>query len=200
MAWRRPGNKPWSEPMTVRLLMHISVTWPQWVKSSAAREKWISLKKSFLMFLIIYYIWINNGIIILYQYMLMTDFLFCTLTFLKLNVRNIGNNRVICFERLRLLYIYMLRWSWGRLSFIIRIPIMVRSHLYIESALWSYGGQCCLVDDKQIFEKRACYPGGHYKDYSTGALSLTPYVLNFAKRTKTYIYFLCHPSTLTWHS
>ena len=33
MAWRRPGDKPLSEPMLVRLLMHICVTWPQWVKA-----------------------------------------------------------------------------------------------------------------------------------------------------------------------
>ena len=33
MAWRRPGNKPLSELMMVRLLMHICVTWPQWVNS-----------------------------------------------------------------------------------------------------------------------------------------------------------------------
>ena len=34
MAWRRPGDKPLSEPMMVRSLMHICVTRPQWVKSS----------------------------------------------------------------------------------------------------------------------------------------------------------------------
>ena len=28
MAWRRPGDKPLSEPMMVRLSMHICVTWP----------------------------------------------------------------------------------------------------------------------------------------------------------------------------
>ena len=33
MAWRRPGDKPLSEPMMVSLLTHISVTRPQWVKS-----------------------------------------------------------------------------------------------------------------------------------------------------------------------
>ena len=32
MAWRRPGNKPLSEPMMVRLPTHICVTRPQWVK------------------------------------------------------------------------------------------------------------------------------------------------------------------------
>ena len=32
MAWRRPGDKPFSEPMMVSLLMHICVTLPQWVK------------------------------------------------------------------------------------------------------------------------------------------------------------------------
>ena len=31
MAWRRPGDKPLSEPMLVRLLTHICVTRPQWV-------------------------------------------------------------------------------------------------------------------------------------------------------------------------
>ena len=31
MAWRRPGNKPLSEPMMVGLTTHICVTQPQWV-------------------------------------------------------------------------------------------------------------------------------------------------------------------------
>ena len=31
MAWRQPGDKPLSEPMTVRLKMYIYVTRPQWV-------------------------------------------------------------------------------------------------------------------------------------------------------------------------
>ena len=33
MAWRRPGDKPLSEPMMVSLLTHMCVTRPQWVKS-----------------------------------------------------------------------------------------------------------------------------------------------------------------------
>ena len=32
MAWRRPGDKPLSEPMLVSLLTHICFTLPQWVK------------------------------------------------------------------------------------------------------------------------------------------------------------------------
>ena len=34
MAWRRPGDKPLSGPMMVRLPAHICVTRPQWVKDS----------------------------------------------------------------------------------------------------------------------------------------------------------------------
>ena len=34
MAWRRPGDKPLSEPMMVSLPMHICVTQPQWVMDS----------------------------------------------------------------------------------------------------------------------------------------------------------------------
>ena len=33
MAWRRPGDKPLSEPMVVSLLTHICVTRPQWVNT-----------------------------------------------------------------------------------------------------------------------------------------------------------------------
>ena len=33
MAWRRPGDKPLSEPMMVSLLTHICVTRPQWVNT-----------------------------------------------------------------------------------------------------------------------------------------------------------------------
>ena len=34
MAWRRPGDKPLSEPMMINLLTHICVTRPQWVNIS----------------------------------------------------------------------------------------------------------------------------------------------------------------------
>ena len=34
MAWRRPGNKPLSEPMMDSLSLHICVTRPQWVKKN----------------------------------------------------------------------------------------------------------------------------------------------------------------------
>ena len=37
MAWRRPGDKPLSEPMMVSLPTHICVTRPQWVKSPLTR-------------------------------------------------------------------------------------------------------------------------------------------------------------------
>ena len=33
MAWRRPSDKPLSEPVVVSLQMHISVGRPQWVNS-----------------------------------------------------------------------------------------------------------------------------------------------------------------------
>ena len=34
MAWRRPGDKPLSEPMMVSSLTHICVTRPQWVEEN----------------------------------------------------------------------------------------------------------------------------------------------------------------------
>ena len=45
MAWRRPGDKPLSEPMLVRSLTHICVTQPRWVKmvnkcKYSYRQKW----------------------------------------------------------------------------------------------------------------------------------------------------------------
>ena len=49
MAWRRPGDKPLSEPMMVSLLSHICVTRPQWVKDTLWGEttgnQWIPLTK-----------------------------------------------------------------------------------------------------------------------------------------------------------
>ena len=38
MAWRRPGDKPLSEPMMVSLLTHICVTRPQWVNSFQGKD------------------------------------------------------------------------------------------------------------------------------------------------------------------
>ena len=37
MAWRRPGDKPLSEPMMDSLLTHICVTRPQWVMKNATK-------------------------------------------------------------------------------------------------------------------------------------------------------------------
>ena len=39
-AWRRPGDKPLSEPMMVSLLTHICVTRPQWVKYVVLICRW----------------------------------------------------------------------------------------------------------------------------------------------------------------
>ena len=44
MAWRRPGDKPLSEPMMVSLLTHICVTRPQWVKVSTKCRPQASLQ------------------------------------------------------------------------------------------------------------------------------------------------------------
>ena len=43
MAWRRPGDKPLSEPMMVSLLTHICVTRPQWVKMRYFNANFIEL-------------------------------------------------------------------------------------------------------------------------------------------------------------
>ena len=40
MAWRRPGDKPLSEPMMVNLPTHICVTRPQWVKMGNHNAWW----------------------------------------------------------------------------------------------------------------------------------------------------------------
>ena len=40
MAWCRPGDKPLSGPMMVRLPTHICVTRPQWVKHDDTWYKW----------------------------------------------------------------------------------------------------------------------------------------------------------------
>ena len=44
MAWRRPGDKPLSEPMMVSLLTHICVTRPQWVNTLGHNEMVIFLQ------------------------------------------------------------------------------------------------------------------------------------------------------------
>ena len=41
MAWRRPGDKPLSEPMMVRLSTHICVTRPQWVNITKTARMWV---------------------------------------------------------------------------------------------------------------------------------------------------------------
>ena len=56
MAWRRPGDKPLSEPMMVNLPTHICVSRPQWVKSllcSATGSDFITFFSIFL--------WLNRS-------------------------------------------------------------------------------------------------------------------------------------------
>ena len=54
MAWRRPGDKPLSEPIMVSLLTHICVTRPQWVKLKSLETSFVhninSFVKSFWIF------------------------------------------------------------------------------------------------------------------------------------------------------
>ena len=40
MAWRRPGDKPLSEPMMASLLTHICITRPQWVNMWVVMTSW----------------------------------------------------------------------------------------------------------------------------------------------------------------
>ena len=52
MAWRRPGDKPLSEPMMVSLLTHICVTRPQWVKAWSRCHKdhhWLKFHRSLFL-------------------------------------------------------------------------------------------------------------------------------------------------------
>ena len=52
MAWRRPGDKPLSEPMMVSLLTHICVNRPHWVQQInyglqlSERHRWVICRKS----------------------------------------------------------------------------------------------------------------------------------------------------------
>ena len=55
MAWRRPGDKPLSEPMMVRLLTHICVTRPQCVNTRLAKPP-LKFQWEFTLFLS----WINS--------------------------------------------------------------------------------------------------------------------------------------------
>ena len=45
MAWRRSGDKPISEPMVVRLQMHLGITRPQWVNNSSSSVPEISMMR-----------------------------------------------------------------------------------------------------------------------------------------------------------
>ena len=45
MAWRRPGDKPLSEPMLVFVPTHICITRPQWVKNGCGVVKRVPITK-----------------------------------------------------------------------------------------------------------------------------------------------------------
>ena len=50
MAWRRPGDKPLSEPMMVSLTTHICVTRPQWVNSLRPSDPYMCQQNSPTLF------------------------------------------------------------------------------------------------------------------------------------------------------
>ena len=52
MAWRRPGDKPLSEPVMVSLPTHLCVTRPRWVES-IEREIWDKIPS--YMYLVIFF-------------------------------------------------------------------------------------------------------------------------------------------------
>ena len=62
MAWRRPGDKPLSEPMMVSLPTHICVARPQWVKQSQSHRDNLILERTI-------------ALCVLYRYLTSTRFL-----------------------------------------------------------------------------------------------------------------------------
>ena len=49
MAWRRPGNKPLSEPMMLSLLTHKCVTWSQWIHLTLRNKlQWKFYRNSYI--------------------------------------------------------------------------------------------------------------------------------------------------------
>ena len=62
--WCRPGDKPLSEPLMVRLLMHECITWPQWVNpdcsystSSATTREYTILCGCLVLFCSVFPFW-----------------------------------------------------------------------------------------------------------------------------------------------
>ena len=56
MAWRRPGDKPLSGPMMVRLPTHICVTRPQWVIPSHHYSFYVPI--TYFCHLVLQFIWL----------------------------------------------------------------------------------------------------------------------------------------------
>ena len=84
MAWRRPGDKPLSETMMFNLLMHICVTWPQWVDMKKAPDKALALGILKLTF-------------VLYCWCFLVSFTFCCLIF-SFYLRKIGSMLGPCWD------------------------------------------------------------------------------------------------------
>ena len=57
MAWRRPGDKPLSEPMMVRLPTHICVSRPQWVNTCIVLYHTLKTQDTVKWFHLIYTHW-----------------------------------------------------------------------------------------------------------------------------------------------
>ena len=109
MAWRRPGNKPLSEPMMITgiLLMHICVIWPQRVKQQNFKlHLWKNTK-------IMFY---NNSIFALIKTLVQPDYT-------NLNSNNHQESKMICCEERYTCNQFYLKASFQQLSHQKRIII-----------------------------------------------------------------------------
>ena len=150
MAWRRPGDKPLSEPMMVSLPTHICVTWPQWVNtwwkdtSLNARERfWVwnfkGLDSTQNILPRHWKIWILYAVDILRAFLCRSPYVFWNAPWsarlrAPIGVYTLGPPHYMrCRPTTTGISMLKIRLSYDRLLFNMRIPIPGKDYLYIET-------------------------------------------------------------------
>ena len=164
MAWRRPGDKPSSEPMMVSLLTHICVTWPQWVNITIVEIR-ICLSN--------YIPWFNREWLLIHALILMPIQLISINKKGPLMIWSKMVDMISWFKMVDMISRFKMVDMISQILTVIERKSLILHGQYYTSIVSS--GLPCLVIDRSHMEHSGCYLYHHHISHpSTSPLSCRP--------------------------
>ena len=103
MAWRRPGDKPLSEPMVVSLPTHVCVVRPQWVNTTSICKAW-ALNIYIFIYIYVCVCMCGCGCVCVYKYV-------------NINIHMVKTNPGVCSKYFQMTlesHQNILDWPWSQ--------------------------------------------------------------------------------------